>query len=101
MVDVTHEFVYKWPSVDGQQRERLGLNKLMTRFLFQRRVDGDDLFWKGERLKAAVRWTPRAAGQEADALANGVTEGFIAELRCEVVLGEIIWSIWPESDASR
>ena len=59
------------------------------------------MFWKGERLKATVRWTPRAAGQEADALATGFTVEFIPELRCEVVLGEIIWSIWPESDASR
>ena len=75
--------------VHGQRGNGSALNKLMsTRF---------------PSSAALVEWAPpRESNKEADALANGVTDGFNPELEMKVDVAKLKWAMLPkELDAGR
>ena len=42
-------------------------------------------------ITATVQWTTREANQEADALANGDTDGFDPRPSCQIIPADIVW----------
>ena len=74
------------------------LNKLMTtRYPASAVVMELAARLKKMALKVTVQWAPRAGNKEADALANGISDGFNPKLERVIPCEDLVWEILPEA----
>ena len=86
-----------------QQRERLGFVQADEHEVpLVRAPDGTVRISQETQDQSIGRVAPRESNKEADALANGVIDGFNPELELKVDVANLKWSILPDAlDARR
>ena len=86
------------PTWTDNRGNAAALNRLMTtKFPASAVVMELAAFMKKELIKAQVEWSPRSGNIEADAIANGVHEGFDPRLRLDIDPSSLSWEILPEA----
>ena len=86
------------PSITDNRGNGAAPNKLMsTRFPSSAVLMELATYMKARGMRAVVEWAPRECNNEADLLANGITDQFDTERRIPVSAQSLVWNILPEA----